>query len=557
MANDPNGVITGRSYFFDIHSGSTQPSITVLSPNGGESFTTGNVYNILWNSLNIPSSDYVKIELSYYQNDPTYPGGAYIEEWIVEKAPNTGTYSWKVPEVYGLGLRESDFAIKVSSGSVSDYSDKKFTIKMGSSNPTLIVSSPVAGSVYSAGEVVPIRWSPNINQSVRFSLLKKGDTSFLRWLNVSASGSPAEWKGVIPSGFNGNDYYIRVETHNNAIVSGVGYSGIFTITSPTVTASPVPLPDLAVKSIVITPSAVTDGSGSISVATTFVNKGTKETGPYDVSFYDTTGTLLGNSFGMASLAPGQEYTDTRGWKRPVWTSVGTYGIEVKLDPANKITESDETNNGSSTRFSVGGVIEATTLYPPSLSASNSALVPPQNITLLNAPNQTLGGFNVTVGGEPVTIKNMVFIVAPNPMNTSPVTNITLVDERGAVVAGPVDATATSDSGTAYLTVQKFTFTDSVTFPVGTHTYRIVGKLPSTFANNSTLSLATTPSLGWTNAVGQITGKPVDVSGVARFYMSTMTVVTAPTVATLQASQMASVLQSIKETLEQIRASLAR
>jgi len=226
------GRSTSKQFQITVNQPTTQPSITVTAPNGGEIYRTGDTVAIKWNSTGL-SSDTVKIELGYYQNDPTYPGGSYIEEWIVEKVPNTGSYTWKIPEIYGLGVKESGFTVKISAGPVVDYSNSQFTIKMGVSNPTLNVSSPAAGAIYAVGSAVPVQWSPDYNvQPVRFSLLRKSDTSFVRWINVGGTGTAAwGWVWTIPSGLSGNDYYIRVETHVNGIVSGIGYSGVFTIVS--------------------------------------------------------------------------------------------------------------------------------------------------------------------------------------------------------------------------------------------------------------------------------------------------------------------------------------
>ncbi len=250
------GKDSGRDYsdnFFNLNSGViTNPpgtaSMTVLSPNGGEVFKTGNKYTIKWNSVNIPSTQDVRIELRYAQNDPTYPGGKNIEEWIVEKTPNSGSYEWKVPEVYGLGMDEAAFRVKVGEAATqqgySDYSDSVFTIKLGDSNPNLTVTSPVAGTNYiselvtgsnfSNSQAIAIEWNPiySTGDTVRFTLLRKGDKSFSRWINTYYSNDK-KWIWSIPAELSGNDYFLRVEMHSTALPMGIGYSGLFSINSST------------------------------------------------------------------------------------------------------------------------------------------------------------------------------------------------------------------------------------------------------------------------------------------------------------------------------------
>ena len=263
----------GSNEYTEFNCGTTQPFIQVLSPNGGETLKTGETYTIRWNSSNILSSENVKIELGYNHIDSSY-SGTYIEEWIVEKTPNTGSYIWKVPEVYGLGLKSSEFSIKISVTGAVDYSDKKFTILMGVSSPTLSVSSPVAGAAYTSGQIVPIKWTPpyGSGESVRFSLLKKTDPSFLNWsaLDTYYESSVQSWVWRIPSTLASGDYYLRVETHRNAIPYGIGYSGVFTIKSPTTTQPavkiiyPVAGSTLTNKSVVVS-GTCSNYSGTVDV----------------------------------------------------------------------------------------------------------------------------------------------------------------------------------------------------------------------------------------------------------------------------------------------------
>ncbi len=147
--------------------------------------------------------------------------------------------------------------------------------------------------------------------------------------------------------------------------------------------------------------------------------------------------------------------------------------------------------------------------------SKSAKVPAQNIAI-NVPGQPLGGFDIDVKGEAVTVQQMIVNFATSSGSSyGLMTNITLVDENGAVVAGPVDATYVSAS------VQRATFSDTVTLPLGKHTYTIKGRVPSTFGNGTTVIASTDPS-SWTNVKGEVTGDTITLTNTS-FTMNTMTV----------------------------------
>ena len=143
----------------------------------------------------------------------------------------------------------------------------------------------------------------------------------------------------------------------------------------------------------------------------------------------------------------------------------------------------------------------------------------QNIAV-NVPNQVLGGFATEFIGEPVTIAGMTVRLgySSNDATTRLLTNVTIVDQNGAVVAGPKDAADVDGA------VQEVVFTDSVTFPLGRQIYTLKGTIDPDVTNGQTLTASTTPS-GWTTPTGQNTGNSVTVSqGV--FSMNSMTVRTA-------------------------------
>ncbi len=153
-----------------------------------------------------------------------------------------------------------------------------------------------------------------------------------------------------------------------------------------------------------------------------------------------------------------------------------------------------------------------------ISKANSGKGAAQNVAI-NVTNQPLGGFTTNFLGEAVTVQGMDFTISTTSLTAtgdSHFTNISIVDENGAVVATAVDASNAASGG------QTFTFSDTLTFPVGTHSYYLQGKIPSTVTGGS-FSVSTAPATAWRNVTGQSTGNTVSLSGVGSVTFNSMTV----------------------------------
>lgn len=178
--------------------------------------------------------------------------------------------------------------------------------------------------------------------------------------------------------------------------------------------------------------------------------------------------------------------------------------------------------GTTNPWFSGSVFTITAGSATSISKANE--VPAQNIAV-NVQNQVLGGFVTDIKGEPLTVQSMVFEFATTSGSASSavlfggdlMTSVSLVNQNGAVVAGPVDAV----DGTSGDNKQQVTFSDSVTFPVGKQVYTIKGKLASGTDNNTIFTASTTPK-AWTNVKGETTGSSITLTNGA-FSMNAMTV----------------------------------
>jgi len=158
----------------------------------------------------------------------------------------------------------------------------------------------------------------------------------------------------------------------------------------------------------------------------------------------------------------------------------------------------------------------------SMVVSRATSVAAQNIAIQQS-NQVLGGFDVDVKGEAISVGGMVFNfdLSVGEVATN-VDNISLVSSTGAVLAGPVDATGAARSGT-------ITFSDTVTFPIGKTTIILKGQLTTAFEANDTIVASTTPSTSatasnqWTTVRGQVTGNTIYPTPYTAVSGATMTI----------------------------------
>ena len=201
----------------------------------------------------------------------------------------------------------------------------------------------------------------------------------------------------------------------------------------------------------------------------------------------------------------------------VYMTGETYGYGI-TPPAGSGTAANATSEFTSgTPYFDGSQL---TVSAGSVTSVNKALsVPAQNIGI-NVPNQILGGYEVDLKGEPISVQSTVFHFNLSSQDATDqlLTNVSIYDENGAVVAGPVDAVDVTGTD---MTV---TFTDTITYPIGKKVYTIKGKVDSGTTNGQTITGSTTPSSMWTSVTGQTTGNTISLSTLSTsVVMNTMTV----------------------------------
>lgn len=136
-----------------------RPSITVLSPNGGESYMQGSQVVVKWSTNNLDSSsNNVWIHLDTFDGKHLNNG-----DLVSSHVKNTGEKTIIIPSNIPVGK----YKLAITAGQYfEDVSDNYFTITSNSPsptpsprNPSLNVTSPRSGEVWSIGDKKTITWS--------------------------------------------------------------------------------------------------------------------------------------------------------------------------------------------------------------------------------------------------------------------------------------------------------------------------------------------------------------------------------------------------------------
>ncbi len=183
-------------------------SVTVVSPNGGETWNIGSNRLILWNSSG--PVDEVRISLV----DPAdNPAGL-----IAIRPAADGSYLWHVGNLDGGGTAPTGqyrIRVKVVGQQVSDRSDGLFTIA-AALVPKITVTSPNGGENWDTGTTHAIAWTASeLTAHVAISLVRgNGDSVGFIVTGLLPDSSPYSWTvGKLKDGSNaplGTDYKISV-----------------------------------------------------------------------------------------------------------------------------------------------------------------------------------------------------------------------------------------------------------------------------------------------------------------------------------------------------------
>jgi hypothetical protein len=115
----------------DTSSKYNKPSITVVSPNGGETYTKGTSIDIKWNATNIGTKT---LEIDLYKSDGSLESNLSSQVSSSLGVGMNAPYSWHIPTDTSPGgqrIKPGQYKVKVcvsDESGICDISDKYFTV---------------------------------------------------------------------------------------------------------------------------------------------------------------------------------------------------------------------------------------------------------------------------------------------------------------------------------------------------------------------------------------------------------------------------------------------
>ncbi len=212
----------GDAEAFDVSNSNAKirAKFTVMAPNGTEILTVGDPQNITWTTVGTVAN--VKFDYST-DSGSTYPNS------IVGSAPNTGTYSWTVPDAISTNVR-----VRVMSATdvdAFDASNANFKIR-----GKFTITAPNGGEQWKIAQAQSITWATTgtiSNVKIYYSM--NSGSTFPNVISANTANTNS-YAWTVPDTPTANAR-IRVEDVNDATVvddSNTNFSiqGFFTLTAP-------------------------------------------------------------------------------------------------------------------------------------------------------------------------------------------------------------------------------------------------------------------------------------------------------------------------------------
>jgi len=524
---------------FDCGVTTIQPSITVVSPNGGETWKIGETYKI-----ETLSRIAARIYLQLFKNDTYVRTLGSLDSAPIAEVQGLG-YMWTIPSDIAAGNDYKIRAIKIGpSGTndqnVYDFSDASFSIV-----PAVVSGSANNGVCYMRSSGMPPSYADPDTGNGYAKTTISGVTSHAA---TKEKCTDAIFMDVMKRYCQNNTQSAQWEVAHNG-TNGCAASGcVYHSCSELVQIQPVEktcsglratnssdfnsCSQRSFKSICFDKfTGVSQGCGVSSLSCTVNNTNAARNLACPTDSPDYSVNIISPNGGEV-LKTNEQYLMT--WNKSSSFPIGTQWILSLLKGGSELYKLSENATGTFLNWSASGapattgsdyrirlkaihngetmasddsdaifsIVSPQTTAQPSLTVSASNFILAQNL-LMNAPNQTLGGFIMNLWGGPLKISKMVFHLKKETSidvgSLSDITNITLIDSNGTIVAGPVSAVAASNSSSE----ATITFLDPVTLPlctgipVGSCDYVLKGKPGSAMGAEQKFSVWTVPSEDWT------------------------------------------------------------
>ncbi|MBN2835120.1 MAG: hypothetical protein JXR48_09160 [Candidatus Delongbacteria bacterium] len=174
----------------------TENSITIIVPNGGESWSVGTSKLIQWQS-SLPEP--VKIEL--FKNN-------IYQTSIISSTLNDGEYSWAIPTDLEVS---NDYKINISgvnSSNINDQSNNNFSLIAHSNDPYITLISPNGSENFLSDNQIEIKWDSNFADDVSLELYKNG--AIYKTINSQVQNSGSYTWDIPVDIIHSRDYKIKI-----------------------------------------------------------------------------------------------------------------------------------------------------------------------------------------------------------------------------------------------------------------------------------------------------------------------------------------------------------
>src|SRR3989338_3615078 len=148
----------GLSGEFTIISATTQPSITVISPNGGEMWTLGSGASLIWKTSGVPSTNEITAGVRNIVTGQDYTLGLLY---------NDGNEIAAVPLTFPVGSYLGFLKTSVNGQTISDFTDGPISVVTPSTQPSITVIYPTSGLVGTNVTITGTGFT-STNNSVKF-----------------------------------------------------------------------------------------------------------------------------------------------------------------------------------------------------------------------------------------------------------------------------------------------------------------------------------------------------------------------------------------------------
>jgi beta propeller repeat protein len=133
--------------------GATPPSITITSPNGGETWKRGTTHTVTWDYTGNPGTT---VKITRLQ------GGVQVGSISSSTSIGTGghgSYKWSISPTGSTGSDCKIFIQSLSQPAIIDTSDNSFTLApVGATPPSITITSPNGGETWKRGTTQTVTW---------------------------------------------------------------------------------------------------------------------------------------------------------------------------------------------------------------------------------------------------------------------------------------------------------------------------------------------------------------------------------------------------------------